>query len=158
MFFFLSIWRSVCQKQVSQAGISNYIPQYTVGCYYLSLPEKPTSGNKVLNLYTTLSWKFAQTLTHWDRVTHVCVGNPTTIGSDNGLSPGRCQGIFWTNVNILLFGPLGTNYREIYSNFIHFDSRKCIWIGRLAILSLPQCVINEIVFITFMWLRTCILT
>ena len=37
-----------CQKQVSQAGISNYIPQFTMGCNYLSLPEIPASGNKVL--------------------------------------------------------------------------------------------------------------
>ena len=27
-----------CQKQVSQAGISNYIPQFTVGCNYLHAP------------------------------------------------------------------------------------------------------------------------
>ena len=33
---------------VSQAWISNYIPQFTVGCNYLSLPEIPASGNKVL--------------------------------------------------------------------------------------------------------------
>ena len=36
------------QKQVSQAGKSNYIPQSTAGCNYLSLPEIPASGNKVL--------------------------------------------------------------------------------------------------------------
>ena len=42
------IWRLCCQKQVSQAGISNYIPQFTVGCNYISLTEIPASGNKVL--------------------------------------------------------------------------------------------------------------
>ena len=31
------MWGLCCQKQVSQAGISNYIPQFTVGCNYLSL-------------------------------------------------------------------------------------------------------------------------
>ena len=31
------------------------------------------------------------TLTHWGPVTHIFVGNLTIIGSDNGLSPGRCQ-------------------------------------------------------------------
>ena len=30
-------------------------------------------------------------LTLWGRVTHICVGNLTNIGSDNGLSPGRRQ-------------------------------------------------------------------
>ena len=42
-----AIWGHCCQKQVSQAGISNYIPQLNVGCNYLSLPEIPASGNKV---------------------------------------------------------------------------------------------------------------
>ena len=43
-----NVWGLWCQKQVSQAGISNYIPQFTVGCSYLSLSEIPASGNKVL--------------------------------------------------------------------------------------------------------------
>ena len=51
----------------------------------------------------------------WDGVTHICVNNLTIIGSDNGLSPGRCQAIIRTNARILLIGPLGplgTNYSE----------------------------------------------
>ena len=48
-----------------------------------------------------------------DRVTHICVSDLTIIGSDNGLSPGRRQVIIWTNVRILLIGPLGTNFSEI---------------------------------------------
>ena len=49
-------------------------------------------------------------LTHWDRVTHICVSKLTSIGSDNGLLPGRRQAIIWTNAGILLIGPLGTNF------------------------------------------------
>ena len=41
------------------------------------------------------------------RVTHICVSKLNIIGSDNGLSPGRRQAIIWTNVWILLIGPLG---------------------------------------------------
>ena len=52
-------------------------------------------------------------LTHWGRVTHICVNKLTIIGSDNGLSLGRCQAIIWTNAGILLIGPLGTNFSEI---------------------------------------------
>ena len=52
-------------------------------------------------------------LTHWGRVTHICVGKITIIDSDNGLSPGRRQAIIWTNAGILLIGPLGTNFNEI---------------------------------------------
>ena len=51
--------------------------------------------------------------THWGRVTHICVGKLTIIGSVNGLSPGRRQAIIWTNAGILLIGPLGTNFSEI---------------------------------------------
>ena len=48
------IWGLQCQKQVSQAGISNYIPQFTVGCNYVSLPEIPASATKVLICRGTL--------------------------------------------------------------------------------------------------------
>ena len=46
-------------------------------------------------------------------MTHICIGKLTSIGSDNGLSPGRRQTIIWTNAWILLIGPLGTNFSEI---------------------------------------------
>ena len=51
-------------------------------------------------------------LTHWGRVTHICVSNLTIIASDNGLSPDRRQAIICTNAGILLIGPLGTNSSE----------------------------------------------
>ena len=53
-------------------------------------------------------------LTHWSRVTHICVSKLTSIGSDNGLSPNRRQAIIWTKAGILLFWPLGTNFSEIF--------------------------------------------
>ena len=63
-------------------------------------------------------------LTHWGRVTHICVSNLTIIGSDNGLSPGRRQAITWTNVEILLIGPLGTNFSEILIEIHTFSFKK----------------------------------
>ena len=67
-------------------------------------------------LVLSCSWicpnHWRQVLTHWGRVTHICVGKLTIIGSDNGLSPGRRQAIIWTNAEILLIGPLGTNFSE----------------------------------------------
>ena len=53
------------------------------------------------------------TVTHWGRVTHICVSELTIIGADNGLSPGWRQAIFCTNAGILLIGPQGTNFNEI---------------------------------------------
>ena len=83
--------------------------------------EKDTPRYLFLEHYSTLRplWKNLGFLvcfetflsTHWGRVTHICgVGNPTIFGSDNGLPPGRRQAITWTNVRMLLFGPLGTNF------------------------------------------------
>ena len=62
-------------------------------------------------------------LTHWGGVTHICVSKLTSIGSDNGLSPGRRQAIIWTNAVILLIGPLATNFSEILIE-IHTSSFK----------------------------------
>ena len=38
----------------------------------------------------------------------------------------RLDGITWTNVGILLFGPLGTNFCKILFE-LHFHSKKWIW-------------------------------
>ena len=63
-------------------------------------------------------------LTRWGRVTHICVGKLTIIGSDNGLSPGRRQAIIWTNAGILLIGPWGTNFSEILIGIQAFSFKK----------------------------------
>ena len=55
-------------------------------------------------------------LTHWGRVTHICVNKQTIIGSVNGLSPGRSQAVIWTNGGIL-----GTNVNEILNPYIFFQ-------------------------------------
>ena len=59
-------------------------------------------------------------LTHWDRVTHLCVSNLTIIGSDNGLSPGPRQAIISTNDVMLWIRPLGKNFSEILIEFLTF--------------------------------------
>ena len=63
-------------------------------------------------------------LTHWGRVTHICVGNLAIIGSDNGLSPDRRQAIILTNAGILLIGPLGTNFSGILIEIQAFSFKK----------------------------------
>ena len=63
-------------------------------------------------------------LTRWGRVTHICVVNLTNIDSDNGLSPGRRQAVIWTYVGILLIGPLGTNFSEIFIEILTFSLKK----------------------------------
>ena len=65
------------------------------------------------NVFGWSQWHVYTLLTHWGRVTHICVGKVTIIGSDNGLSPDRRQAIIWTNAGILLIGPSGTYFSEI---------------------------------------------
>ena len=76
-------------------------------------------------LYNISRHKFAIViLTHWGRVTHICVDKLTIIGSDNGLSPGRRQAIIWTSAGILLIRTLGTNFSEILGEIHSFSFSK----------------------------------
>ena len=63
-------------------------------------------------------------LTHWGRVTHICISKLTIIGSDNGLSPDRRQAIIWTNAGLLFNGPSGTNFSEILIEILTFSFKK----------------------------------
>ena len=45
-------------------------------------------------------------LTHCCRVMHIYAS--ISISSDNGLSPGRCQVIIWTDAELLFTGPIET--------------------------------------------------
>ena len=75
-----------------------------IGCYYL--------------------YMLGLTLTHWGQVTHICVSDLTSIGSDNGLSPGGRQAIIRTNAGILLIRPLGTNFSEFLVKILIFSFKK----------------------------------
>ena len=63
-------------------------------------------------------------LTHWDRVTYICVSYLTIIGPDDGLSPGRRQVIIWNNAGILLIGPWGTNFSKIVIGIQTYSFKK----------------------------------
>ena len=83
-------------------------------------------------------------LTHWGQVTHICVSNLTTTGSDNGLSPGRHQVIIWSNAGILSIAPLATNfhwnfYQNSYISIQENPFENGVW-EMASILSRPQCV------------------
>ena len=87
-----------------------------------------------------------QHLTHWGRVTHICMSKLTIIVSDNGLSPGRCQAIIWTNDGILLIGPLGTNFREILIEIYTFSFKK-IYLKMSSEKCRPFCLgLNVLIF------------
>ena len=94
-------------------------------------------------------------LTHWGRVTHICVCNLIIIDSDNGLLPERSQAIIWTNAEILLIGSLGTNFSEILIEILTFLFKKM----HLKILSTkwqPFCLgLNVLIHAWLNLLRGC---
>ena len=69
----------------------------SISSLFCRIDNKQLTLAKAINYATHWKWRsFIHTvliLTHWGRVTHICVGNLTIIGSDNGLSPGRRQAI-----------------------------------------------------------------
>ena len=81
----------------------------------------PMSGNQQTGADYTHN---RNVLTHWGRVTHICVSKLTITGSDNGLSPGRRQAIIWTNAGILSNRTLGTNFSETLSEIHAFSFKK----------------------------------
>ena len=81
--------------------------------YYVNLPK----GMLLVNLCVS-------TLIDWGRVTYICVGNLTIIGSDNCLSPGRRHAIIWTNAGILLIGPSETDFNDILIKNHTFSFQK----------------------------------
>ena len=90
---------------------------FSVSHFYQIKNQRPYSRCFLDSLWSLL-------LTHWGRVTHICVSKIIIIGSDNGLSPVRRQAIIWTNDGILLIGPLQTNFNEIWIQINTFSFTK----------------------------------
>ena len=87
----------------------------------------------------------ASFLTHWGRMMHVCDSKLSSLGSDNGLSPGRRQAIIWTNAGILLIGPPGTNFSEIVIG-IQIFSIKEMQLKMSSVKWRPFCLgLNELI-------------
>ena len=89
--------------------LSALFPQ--VNCIYICDLQKIRSG----------PWK-CQCLTHWGRMTHVCVNKLAIISSVNGLVLGRRQTIIWTNAVVI--GPLETNFSGILIEINIFSFQK----------------------------------
>ena len=100
--------------------------------------SQPKNNSKQCNFHSYYR------LTHWGRVTHICVSKPTIIGSDNGLSPGRssshypdqCRNI----VNLTLRNKLQWNFNRYSSIFIQENPLENVVWKMAAILCRPQCV------------------
>ena len=107
-------WESLnsCKTKTFPVSIGNHTVLHEVStqCNWNVVPLSQTYGSG--------------DLPHWGRVTHICVSILTIIGSDNGLSPGRRQSIFWINAGLLSIGPVGTNFSEILIDIYTFQFMK----------------------------------
>ena len=82
-------------------------------------------------------------LTHWGRVTHICVGKLTIIGSDNGVAwtaPSHYLNQCWIIVNWTLRNKLQWNLNRNSHIFIQENAFESVVCETAAILSQPQCV------------------
>ena len=66
-------------------------------------------------------------LTHCGWVTHISIRNYTTINLGNGLWPVLHQAVIWTIAGLMLTGPFGTNFCEIFIKIKLFPYKKSIW-------------------------------
>ena len=108
--------------------------------------------SNAMDIWSTQRILMACWLTHWGRVTHICISQIIIIGSESGLSPDWRQAIIQNNDGILLFGPLGRNFSEISVEIYSFSFENmplkasgkwrpsCLG---LNILSRPQCVNHQ---------------
>ena len=104
--------------------IESATPEKKMFLFYTFLKTSTKLGPYIWHFVIFSSFVLSVDLTHWDRVTHICVSKLTTIGSDNGLPPGQRQAIIGTNNGILLIGLLGTNITEILFKIHTFSFKK----------------------------------
>ena len=108
---------------------------YLIQCWCIinKVQKNLNSQSKYIKFHTRkLIWKyhltngghFVSALTHWSRVTHICISKLIIIGSDNGLSPGRRQAIILSNAGMLLIGPSGTKFSKILIEIHIFSFKK----------------------------------
>ena len=55
---------------------------------------------------------------------HMCLVTWVIIASENGSAPVRRRTITWTNVDLLIIRPLGTNISEIWIKIQQFSLKK----------------------------------
>ena len=118
------IWLVRMEPMCSQ----NMMPQWTRGDVHTfptdKIHHRPMSAHSAWGWSEMEGLGYFSYLSHWGRVTHICVSKLTIIGSDNGLSPGRRQAIIWTNAGLLSIGPWRTYFSENLIKIQQFSLKK----------------------------------
>ena len=125
-FWWLLAWISVIEYiwNVSPHNIRQMM--FNFWAYRLCIWQRKAYDDvcHIILVLTHDQLNIARDLNHWGRVTYICVGDLTIIGSDNGLSLSRRQAIIWSNAGIVIIGPLGTNLSEILIEIYIFSFKK----------------------------------
>ena len=87
-----------CRYDTFCAGMFRYIYEAWEDCNTL-IWWKPGSRKciKITRIHRSAVYNINVLLTHWGRMTRICVIKLSIIVADNGLSPDRHQAIIWTN-------------------------------------------------------------
>ena len=121
----------VSRKHIPSSDASTTLPSYT-------------DMHKYSKHITFDRYIWLPVLTHWGRVTHIYVSKLPTIGSDNGLSPGRRQAIIWTNagniVDWTLMNKLQWNFNRNCKTFVQENAFESVVCEMATMFSRPQCV------------------
>ena len=96
----------------------------------------------------------ALVLTHWGRVTHICVGNLTIIGSGLGWSaPSHYLNHCWNIVNWTLRNKLQWNFNQNSCIAIEENVFEYVFCEMAFMLYRPQCV-NALLSVCGIYLNT----
>ena len=119
--FIVDWWQAISGKNIYHSTL--LIPVLVI----LSLIAIAKSVCANWTRYLMFSNKPTTRLTHWGRVTHICVNKLTIIGSDNDLSLGLRKTFRW-------------NFKRNSYIFIQENSFENVVWEVATILSRPQCV------------------
>ena len=147
------------QAVLEYSGLSNI--NINTYCYFMKKVKIPIAclffSSAFPFIYSLIQEKqMSFSLNNWGRVTHICVGELTTISADNGLPPGRRQSIIWANDGILLT-PRNTarwNLNRNSYSFIQENVFVNIVCKMAAISARPQCVKDRLAQIAIVTLLT----
>ena len=110
------------------------------------VPQTELYVLKSLSIFSCIRY-----ITHWDRVTHICVNKLTIIGSDNGLSqsaPSHYLNQWWDIVNWNLRNKFQWNLERNSYIFIQENAFENVVCKMAVILSRPQCDKHLKLFLT----------
>ena len=117
---------------------------YLSPCWPISMLPYGITRSQCVNIALCIWVITVVALTHWVRVTHVCVSRLTITGSENGwTAPSHYLNQCWIIANWTLRNKFQWNFNRNSNIFIHENAIESVVCEMAFILSRPQWV-NEI--------------